>query len=77
MDETLTVPSQAVKTAGQTLSWKSKFKHFDLQQQQQQQRPSAPPTSSAGMVLTERENKSNMKTEFGWLYCDCDDQRNC
>ena len=33
MDDTLTGPTQAVKTAGQTLSWKSKFKHFDLQQQ--------------------------------------------
>ena len=35
MDETLMGPEPAtVKTAGQTLSWKSKFKHFDLQQQQ-------------------------------------------
>ena len=32
MDETLTGPTQPVKTQqDKTLSWKSKFKHFDLQ----------------------------------------------
>ena len=55
MDDTLTGPTQAVKTAGQTLSWKSKFKHFDLQQQH---RPSL--HLHHLLVLRERE-----KTEEG------------
>ena len=64
MDETLTVPSQAVKTAGQTLSWKSKFKHFDLQHLNISTSTTAavcsPPTSSAG---AEREREREVKYE--------------
>ena len=67
MDDTLTGPTQAVKTAGQTLSWKSKFKHFDLQQQHR-------PSLHLHHLLVPRERE---KTEEGslldWLNCDCSD----